>query len=56
MNTTSFPRSITFPPTPIGQTKLHTFSLECDIPIDFEFQLSYEQKNPAFSVSPMQGT
>lgn len=56
MNTAQFPKSVKFPPTAIGQSKTKTLSLECGIPIDFEFQLSCLQPHPAFTVSPMKGT
>ena len=56
MNTAQFPKSVKFPPTAIGQSKTKTLSLECGIPIDFEFQLLCLQPHPAFTVSPMKGT
>ena len=55
MGVSSFPRSVTFPPTPIGQTKSHKIFLESDIPVDFEYQLTYAQNHPAFTVTPMKG-
>lgn len=56
VNTAQFPRSVKFPPTAIGQSRRKTLSLECDVPIDFEFQLSHLQHHPAFTVTPMKGT
>lgn len=29
--------------------------LKCDIPVDFEFMLSFVQLHPAFTVEPMSG-
>ena len=29
--------------------------LKCDIPVDFEFTLSFVQLHPAFTVEPMSG-
>ena len=29
--------------------------LRCSAPIDFEFQLTYLQSHPAFTVEPMEG-
>lgn len=55
MNTAKFPKSVVFPRTPIGQSRTRTVTLECDVPMDFEFQLSYVQPHPAFTVGPMQG-
>ena len=55
MNTAKFPQSVTFPPTPIGQTRSKTISLRCDVPINFEYELSFLQIHPAFNASPMKG-
>ena len=55
MSTAKFPRHVRFPATPVGRTCNKTLSLECDIPIDFEFQLTSVQHHPAFIVTPMRG-
>ena len=55
LNTAKFPRHVKFPSTPIGQTRTKTVSLECDVPIQFEYQLTYLQSHPAFTVEPMNG-
>ena len=55
VDTSQFPRSVKFPPTAIGQSRRKTVSLECDVPTDFEFQLSCLQHHPAFTVTPMKG-
>lgn len=30
-------------------------SLCCDVPVDFEYQLTYSEPHPSFHVTPMQG-
>ena len=55
IDTTKFPRHVKFPSTPIGQTRTKTVSLECGVPVDFEYQLSYLQRHPAFTVEPLSG-
>lgn len=55
MNTDTFPRSVIFSPTPVGQSQVHTISLNSTIPVEFEYQLNYVQEHPAFTVSPMKG-
>ena len=56
MSTAKFPSHVRFPATPVGRTRNKTLSLECDVPIDFEFQLTAVQHHPAFVVTPMRGT
>ncbi|XP_023930131.1 cilia- and flagella-associated protein 221-like [Lingula anatina] len=55
MNTASFPTHVDFPSVPIGQQFSKTIPLKCDAPIDFEFQLSFLQPHPTFTVEPMSG-
>ncbi len=55
INTAQFPQSVVFPTTPLGQSKTKTLSLKCDVPIDFEFELSFLEEHPAFTVAPMKG-
>lgn len=55
MNTDHFPRSVTFAPIPVGQNQTKTISLKCDIPVDFEFRLSYDKLHPSFTVDKMKG-
>ncbi|KAK2149919.1 hypothetical protein LSH36_431g01010 [Paralvinella palmiformis] len=55
MNTDDFPKFIKFPPVPVGHSRSRVLPLRCQAPIDFEFQLTYIQPNPAFKVEPMGG-
>ena len=55
MDVSKFPRMVTFPLTPVGESHTKSFALECSVPTDFEFQLSCLQSHPAFTVAPMQG-
>ena len=55
MSTANFPRYVNFDPTPIGSSRTKTLTLQCDIPVEFEYQLTYIQKNPAFAVKEMKG-
>lgn len=55
MDVSHVPRSITFQPTPIGQSRTHLLSLQSDIPVDFEYELEYEDSHPAFTITPMKG-
>ncbi|CAH1789213.1 unnamed protein product [Owenia fusiformis] len=56
MNTSDFPTIVNFPPVPVGHRKSRIIPLKCHAPIDFEFQLSFQQQHPAFIVEPMSGT
>ncbi|CAI8001630.1 Cilia- and flagella-associated protein 221 [Geodia barretti] len=55
MNTAKFPSNVRFPTTPVGRTRNKTLTLECDVPVDFEFQLAVLQHHPAFVITPMRG-
>ena len=55
MSTAKFPSQVRFPATPVGRTRNKTLTLECDVPVDFEFQLTVLQHNPAFVITPMRG-
>lgn len=55
LNTASFPRHVTFSPTPIGVSQTKTVHLRSEIPVEFEYKLSYLQSNPAYSIEKMQG-
>ena len=54
-NTSSFPRNLNFPPTPVGQAHTKWLSLRSDVPVDFEFRLSCSKTHSAFTVDPMTG-
>lgn len=56
MNTDGFPQFYLFPPVPVGESVQNTFTLSCDVPVDFEFKLKLLQSNAAFTVQPMEGT
>jgi hypothetical protein len=55
MDTSQFPRDITFAATPLNQSKVQVFSLQNPIPVQFEFQLLLLSQHPAFTVEPMDG-
>lgn len=55
MSTDDFPQQFSFPPVPVGHKMTKVFPLRCDAPIDFEFNLTYIQPHPSFSVQPMTG-
>ncbi|CAH3130560.1 unnamed protein product [Pocillopora meandrina] len=55
MNTDEFPREVHFPSVPLGEKITKVIPLKCDIPVEFEFTLSYVQLHPAFTVEPMSG-
>ncbi|XP_077978067.1 cilia- and flagella-associated protein 221-like [Glandiceps talaboti] len=55
MNTADFPEIVHFPPTPVSHTSSKVIPLRCNAPIDFEFQLTYLQPHPAFTVHPLSG-
>lgn len=55
MSTASFPHHVDFEPTPVGQSQTKSITLKCDIPVEFEYQLSYVTGHPAFAVDKMKG-
>ncbi|KAJ8314379.1 hypothetical protein KUTeg_008940 [Tegillarca granosa] len=55
MSAKNFPQQFNFPPVPVGHKTTKVFPLYCDAPIDFEFQVTYIQPHPSFSVDPMSG-
>ena len=55
MNIAHFPRSVTFTPIPIGQTQTRMICLKSDIPVKFDYQLSFVKRHPAFTVKGMKG-
>lgn len=55
MSTDDFPQQFSFPPVPVGHKMTKVFPLRCEAPIDFEFNLTYIQPHPSFSVQPMTG-
>nr|XP_002733102.1 PREDICTED: primary ciliary dyskinesia protein 1-like [Saccoglossus kowalevskii] len=55
MNTADFPEIVHFPPVPLSHSLSKIIPLRCNAPIDFEYQLTYLESHPAFSVSPLSG-
>ncbi|KAK3108459.1 hypothetical protein FSP39_008303 [Pinctada imbricata] len=55
MSTKDFPSNFNFPPVPVGHKMTQLFPLHCDAPVDFEYQLTYVQPHPSFTVHPMTG-
>jgi hypothetical protein len=55
VDTSSFPRSVTFVPTPVGQSRSHTISLSNPIPVEFEYHMDVIRHHPSFEVSPLKG-
>ncbi|XP_038044642.1 cilia- and flagella-associated protein 221-like [Patiria miniata] len=55
MSTAEFPEVIKFPPVSISESRTRVIPLRCDAPVDFEFQLTFLQPHPAFTVEPMSG-
>ncbi|XP_072017653.1 cilia- and flagella-associated protein 221-like [Amphiura filiformis] len=55
MNTSDFPDVVTFPPVPVSQRRTRVIPLRCKAPVDFDFQLSFAQHHPAYTVTPMSG-
>ena len=55
LNTTHFPRYITMEPTPVGKSQTKTLVLKSDLPVSFEYRLSYLQSNPSYSINKMKG-
>jgi len=54
-NIESFPDTLHFPPTPVGQRRTKTIPLQCSNDVSFEFQVSILERNPAFSIEPLSG-
>ncbi|EDO48935.1 predicted protein, partial [Nematostella vectensis] len=55
MSSEAFPKEVHFAPVPLGESKTKMIPLRCEAPVDFEFQLTVLQPNPAFRVSPLTG-
>ena len=55
MSTANFPRYVTFDGTSIGSSRTKILKLQCDIPVSFEYRLTYLEKHPAFSIKEMKG-
>lgn len=55
MNQTKFPRRISFGKCAVGETYTKHVSLTCNVPIDFEYEITMLEPNPAFVVQPQQG-
>lgn len=55
MNQTKFPRRISFGKCAVGETYAKHVSLTCNVPIDFEYEISMLQPNAAFVVQPHKG-
>ncbi|KAL3159192.1 hypothetical protein ABBQ32_011175 [Trebouxia sp. C0010 RCD-2024] len=55
MNQTKFPRRISFGKCAVGETYTKHVSLTCNVPIDFEYEISMLQPNAAFVVRPHKG-
>lgn len=55
MSTEDFPSQLVFPPVPVGHRMMKCLPLRCNVPIDFEFQLTITQPHSAFNVDPMSG-
>lgn len=57
MDTSKFPRKLTFPPhsVSLGESCSKILPLYSRSPIDFEFQITIIQPHPALTVKPMSG-
>lgn len=55
MNQTSFPRRISFGKCGIGESTTRRVNLTCNVPIDFEYEITVIKPNAAFAVQPAQG-
>eukprot|EP00731_Ephydatia_muelleri_P007799 Em0004g137a len=55
LRTDQFPRNFRFPAVPIGQHKTKTFCLQSDVPVAFEFKITFLQSHPTFTVQPLSG-
>ena len=55
MNQTKFPRRISFGKCAVGETYTKHVSLTCNVPIDFEYEITMLEPNAAFVVQPQQG-
>lgn len=58
MDVSSFPRKLIFEPTEValGKTIKKVIPLRSHCPVDFEFQITIVQSNPALTVQPLSGT
>ena len=50
-----FPRRVSFGKCAIGETYTKRISLTCNVPIDFEYEISMAEPSTAFLVQPLQG-
>ena len=55
MNQTSFPRRINFGKCGIGESTTKRVNLTCNVPIDFEYEITVIQPNASFAIQPTQG-
>lgn len=55
MNQTRFPRRISFGKCAVGETYTKRVSLTCNVPIDFEYDISMLDPNAAFVIQPQKG-
>ena len=55
MNQTKFPRRISFGKCAVGEAYTKHVSLTCNVPIDFEYEISLLQPNAAYVVQPHKG-
>ncbi|EFJ43939.1 hypothetical protein VOLCADRAFT_121366 [Volvox carteri f. nagariensis] len=54
-NETLFPTRVDFGRGPVGQEIVKTHTLECKVPVDFEFEIVETRPNPCFRVEPSRG-
>lgn len=55
VNEVSFPSRLDLGKVPVGTTVQRVLSLDCKVPIQFEFELSFLSEHPDISVAPMEG-
>ena len=55
MNQTKFPKRISFGKCGVGEMHTKHVSLTCNVPIDFEYEITMLEPNAAFVVQPQQG-
>ena len=55
MNQTKFPRRISFGKCAVGETCTKRVSLTCNVPIDFEYEITMLEASAAFVVQPQHG-
>ncbi|DBA94356.1 TPA: hypothetical protein ACH3X1_001962 [Trebouxia sp. C0004] len=55
MNQTKFPRRISFGKCAVGETYTKRVSLTCNVPIDFEYEITMLEASAAFVVQPQHG-